>query len=264
MPENTPSPDRTPEPGSGPASEANGRDRLVSALTKPSRTQVVAGVLLGLLGFAAVVQVQANDESDRYAGASQQDLIQLINAQQLAQQSVEQQISQLERSRDALQSDTASSQAALDLARRQAASLSILAGTSPAVGPGIQATVDGPPGSIGTQELVNGIQELRDAGAEAMEVNDKVRLVGQSAISDGPGDSVVIDGHQLEPPFVIDAIGNPVALDKAVFFAEGFAHEVRKTGGDVSVRELDRVDITTTRQAETPEFARPAEGDSGG
>src|SRR4051812_48343872 len=183
------------------------RDRLVSALKRPSRNQVTAAVLLGLLGFAAVVQVRANDVDNRYAGASQQDLIQLINAQQLAEQRVEQQITQLERSRDALQSDTAASQAALDLARRQSASLAILAGTSPASGPGIEATVAGPPGSVGTQQLVNGIQELRDAGAEAMEVNDTVRLVGQSAISDGPGDSVVIDGHQLEPPFVIDAIG---------------------------------------------------------
>jgi len=63
---------------------------------------------------------------------------------------------------------------------------------------------------------------------------------------------------------VIDAIGNPVALDKAVFFAEGFAHEVRKTGGDVRVRQLDRVDVTSTRPATPPQFAQPAEGDAGG
>jgi uncharacterized protein YlxW (UPF0749 family) len=247
-----------------PTAQVPGRDRLVSALKRPSRSQITAAVLLGLLGFAGVVQVQANDEDDRYAGASQQDLIQLINSQQLAQQRVEQQITQLEGSRDALQSDTAATQAALELARSEATSLGILAGTSPAVGPGIRATVDGPPGSVGAQALVNGIQELRDAGAEAMEVNDTVRLVGQSAISDGPGDSVIIDGQQLELPFVIEAIGNPAALDKAVFFAEGFAHELRKTGGDVTVRQLDRVDVTTTRPATAPEFARPVEGGSGG
>ena len=32
----------------------------------------------------------------------------------------------------------------------------------------------------------------------------------------------------------------------------------------VTVRQLDRVEVATTRPATTPEFARPVEGDSGG
>jgi len=238
--------------------EATGRDRLVAALKKPaSRSQVTAAVLLGALGFAAVVQVQANNTYDRYAGASQQDLIQLINSQQLAQDRVEAQINDLENTRDALRSDTAASQTARDLALRQAASLGILAGTLPAVGPGVEVTVDGPPESIGTEVLVNGIQELRSAGAEAMQINKAVRLVGSSSIADGPGDSVIIDGKQVVPPFVIEAIGSPTGLDKAVFFPEGFAADVRAADGEVTVRQRDRIEITTTRTVSSPQYAQP-------
>jgi uncharacterized protein YlxW (UPF0749 family) len=240
--------------------EVTGRDRLVAALRRPSRRQATAAVLLGVLGFAAVVQVRTNSEDDTYRGASQQDLIQLINSQQLAQDRVEQQIRGLETTRDALRNDTAASQAALELARRQAAALGILAGTVPAVGPGIVVTVDGPAEGVGTQELLNGIQELRSAGAEAIQINDSVRLVGASAFSDGPGDSVMIDGKQVVPPFVIDAIGSPSALEQAVFFPEGFAEEVRKGGGEVKVRKQDRVEVTTTRPVTTPQYAEPDEG----
>lgn len=235
-----------------------GRDRLIAALRTPySRSQLSAAVLLGILGFAAVVQVQANDEDDQYVGASQQDLIQLINSQALAQERVEDQINTLENARDALLSDTQASQTALELARSQVAALGILTGIRPAVGPGVQVTVDGPPLSVGTQQLLTGIQELRSAGAEAMQINKSVRIVGNSAISDGPGDSVIIDGTQVSAPFLIEAIGDPTALDKAVFFPEGFAEDVEAADGQVTVRKLDRVEINTTRTLAPPQYAEP-------
>lgn len=253
-----------PELFSAPAgseSDANaesGRDRLLKALRTPySRSQLSAAVLLGVLGFAAVVQVQATDEDDQYVGASQQDLIQLINSQALAQERVEDQISSLEDARDALLSDTQSSQTALDLARSRVAALGILTGVRPAVGPGVEVTVDGPPLSVGTQQLVTGIQELRSAGAEAMQINKTVRIVGSSAISDGPGDSVIIDSQQVSAPFVIEAIGDPTALDKAIFFPEGFADDVEAADGRVTVRRLDRVEINTTRAVSPPQYAQP-------
>ena len=202
----------------------------MTALRRPSKNQISVAVLLGVLGFAGVVQVQANNEDDTYTGASPQDLIQLINSQELATQRVDDQISNLESTRDALQSDTAASEVALEVARKQAVSLAILAGTVPVVGRGTEVTIDGPPEAIGTEELVNCIQELRDAGAEAMQLNDAVRLVGASAISDGPGDSVIVDGKQVQPPFVIDAIGNPSGLEKGLTIFQGFQDDIEAAG----------------------------------
>jgi uncharacterized protein YlxW (UPF0749 family) len=70
---------------------------------------------------------------------------------------------------------------------------------------------------------------------------------------------VIVDGKQLSPPFVIDAIGSPEGLNKAVFFRQGFAADVRENGGDVTVRELDQVEIPTTRAVTSPEYAKPTE-----
>ncbi|HSV39102.1 MAG TPA: DUF881 domain-containing protein [Nocardioidaceae bacterium] len=240
------------------ADESTGRARLVAALRRPtSRSQLTAGVLLGVLGFAAVVQMHSSDQADRYAGASQEDLIQLINAQAVAEERVEDQIAALEATRNELEGHTADTEVALELARRQASALGILTGTSPAVGPGIEVAVDGPPLSVGSQELVSGIQELRSAGAEAMQVNGVVRLVGSSSIVDGPGDSVIIDGTQVAAPFLIEAIGNAAALEKAVFFPDGFAEDIESADGEVSVRRLNRVEITSTRTVSPPQYAEP-------
>lgn len=237
----------------------SGRERLLTTLRSPgSKGQITAFVLLAVLGFGAVVQVRANNREDRYAGASQQDLIQLINTLELANDRTERQIQSLAETRDSLKSNTVANRTALEIAREQAASLGILAGALAATGPGVEVTVDGPPASVGTEQLLAGFQELRDAGAEAMQINRAVRVVAQTAISDGPDDSVIIDGKQLQAPFVIQAIGDPASLAPAVFFPEGFADEVEKVGGTVEVRRFDTLTIDTTRTLTPAEYAKPA------
>jgi uncharacterized protein YlxW (UPF0749 family) len=238
--------------------ETSGRDRLIQALRTPySRSQLIAAVLLGALGFAAVVQVRANDHDDRFVGTTQQDLIQLINSAQLATDRVQRQISDLRATRDALKSDTAASQTALQVAKRQVESLGILTGTVPAVGPGVQVTIDGPPGSIGAQQLLGGVQELRDAGAEAIEVNHKVRLVAQSSFSQGSGDSVIVDGAELQPPYVVSAIGRPGDMDTALRIPQGFVDDVHLAGGSVTITQQSRIEIQSTRKLPNEDFATP-------
>jgi uncharacterized protein YlxW (UPF0749 family) len=95
-----------------------------------------------------------------------------------------------------------------------------------------------------------------------MEINDSVRIVAQSAISDGPQDArdaVVIDGQELRAPFEIDVIGNAESLTPAVFIRDGFADKVRQVGGEVDVEPADRVEVTTTRALGQPQYARPSE-----
>ena len=77
-----------------------GRQRLLAALTRPgSRGQLTAAILLAVVGFAGVVQVQSTEENDVYAGARQEDLIQLLNSLGLASQRAENEIAELEQTR---------------------------------------------------------------------------------------------------------------------------------------------------------------------
>lgn len=237
--------------------EPTGRDRLSGALRKPgTRGQLTAAVLLALVGFAGVVQVQSNENDDDYAGARQEDLIQLLNSLAATSQRTEQEIAQLEQTRANLRSSTDSRRAALDQARQQASVLGILAGTAPAIGPGVRITIEDPTGAVGTDQLLNGLEELRDAGAEAIEINDAVRVIAQTALADGET-GVVIDGRQLTPPYIIDAIGDPHTLTQGVEFTGGFIDGVEEVGGGVVVDPADNLEIATTREPEQPEYAEP-------
>ena len=254
-------PDRTSDhSGRTESREPTGRQRLRAAMqARWSRGQAVVGVLLAVLGFAAVVQVRANDADEVFVGAREGDLIALINTLALATDRAEAEIADLRRIRDSLQDDAESTATAIAVARERADTLGILAGTLPAEGPGIRITVEAQAGELGSEQLLNGLQELRNAGAEAIEINDEVRVVAQSGLTEGPDGRLVVDGVLLDPPYVIDVIGDPHTLATALEFDGGFIEEVEAVAGSVSVEQLDTVDVTSTRRPVTPRFANPVE-----
>jgi uncharacterized protein YlxW (UPF0749 family) len=241
-----------------PADPPDGRARLLAALRRPtSRGQAVAGLLLAVLGFAAVTQVKSNERDDAFVGARQSDLIQFINNLSLASQRADGQIAALEKTRDSLGSTTQARRTALRRARQQAETLGILAGTLPAQGPGVRITVRDTGGGVGTNQLLNGLQELRDAGAEVIEVNDDVRVVARTALQDAPGGGVIVDGTRLKAPYVIDAIGDPHTLATALDFTGGFVSDVEGVGGKVAVQRLGDVRISSVRKPQAPQYAEP-------
>lgn len=239
--------------------EVTGRDRLVAAIRKPSRGQAVVAALLAVLGFAGVVQVRANDRDQNFVGARQSDLIALISTLGLATDRAEAEIAELEETRESLQDDADSTQTALEVARERVETLGILAGTVPAVGPGIRVTVESRTGTLGTAQLLNGLEELRNAGAEAIEINDTVRVIAQTGLVDSPTEGLLIDGNPVQSPYVIEVIGDPYTLSTALDFDGGFIEEVEAVDGVVRVEELDTVEIASTARVPEPTFAEPVE-----
>jgi hypothetical protein len=59
--------------------EPTSRSRLWEALRRPSRGQVIVGVLLAALGYAAVTQVRVTELDNSYAGYREQDLTNVLN-----------------------------------------------------------------------------------------------------------------------------------------------------------------------------------------
>lgn len=260
MPEHDDRPDDRPEPGpergpvAGPPDPASGRARLRSALLGPTRRQLVVGLLLALLGFAVVTQVRDNQVDDSYAGLRQQDLIDVLSGLSGARQRAEAERARLERLRDDLQSDTSRRQAAVQQAETEADTLAILAGLVPVTGSGVRIVISEETGRVRLGSLLDVVQELRTVGAEAIAVNGEVRVVAQTSFEEVEG-GFLIDGEVLEPPYVIDVIGQPELLSEAISFIDGPARAIRRDGGEVTVDELSSLDIEAVREPVTPEVA---------
>ena len=170
----------------------------------------------------------------------------------------EQDIEDLEETRDALRNSNERTATALEQARNDLAVLGVLAGTVPATGPGIRITVTVPESNLSLNFLLDGIEELRDAGAEAMEINDAVRIVAQTSLEAADG-GINVDGRVLTSPFTIDAIGDPDSLETAMQIYGGFVDDVQLDEGEVVIEKSERIEISVLRNPVPPRFAEPVE-----
>ena len=227
-------------------------------LGRPGRAQLVVAVLLASLGFAAVVQVRLTRSDDDFTGARRSDLVQLLDSLSGAADRAQQQIDELQQVRRDLLDTSARRQAALEEGRERLGALQVLAGTVPAVGPGVTVTIEDPASAVGAPALLNGINEMRDAGAEAIEINDSVRVVASTSVAD-TGNGVMADGTALRAPYVLDAIGASHTLAEAVRFPGGLTDEVEQVGGTVTVSEADSVEVDALHTPVAPEYSQPTE-----
>lgn len=234
--------------------------RLKGLLGRPGRSQVMVGLLLAALGFAAVTQVRSTELDDSYQGRREEELIEIFNGLTGTSDRTRKEIARLEQARRELQGDTSARTAAIEQAEARLRTLNILAGLVPATGPGLRITVTEEDGRVSIDSLLDMVQELRTAGAEAMEFNDQVRVVASSSFSDVDG-VIQLDGVELRSPYVIEVIGDPHTLNAGVTFPSG---PISKLEGDekatVEIEELDSVDVESVRDLPRAEFAEPVEG----
>ncbi|WP_370619824.1 DUF881 domain-containing protein [Mumia qirimensis] len=232
--------------------------RVRHALTgRPSRGQWVVAALFLVLGFAAVTQVRATNDDD-FAGMRRDELVTLLETLDSADERLTQQRAELAETQRRLQQSSERNQAAIEETRRAADTLAILAGTAPAVGQGVVITIEDPDGTVLAGPMLNAIEELRDAGAEAIQVNGVVRVVAQSYVTDDANGAVRIDGREIKRPYVIEAIGDSHTLDQAVMFRGGLADQVAALGGEVDVEQVDSLEVTALAEEREAEYARPA------
>jgi len=134
---------------------------------------------------------------------------------------------------------------ALARTREQLLAMQILNGAVPVHGPGVRIAITDPSRSVTFDVLVGLVQEVRDAGAEAIEING-VRLNGRSYFGETDSGRLTVNGVTVDSPLVIKVIGESKTLAVAVQIPGGVRDTVASLGARMSVREQTDVVITTT------------------
>ncbi|MFD6154563.1 DUF881 domain-containing protein [Streptomyces sp. NPDC060243] len=246
----------SPRTPAGDGKALTGRQRLVKGLWPPrvTRAQLIVALLLFVLGLGLAIQVRSHNDSSALRGARQEDLVRILDelddrTQRLEdeKQSLEGQLTELENSSD--QAEEARKQTV-----EKERQLGILAGTVAAQGPGITVTVDDPKHRVKADMLLDTIQELRAAGAEAIQIGD-VRVVASTYLTD-EGKSVRIDGHKVEAPFRFKVIGKSQDLTPALSIPGGVVQTLEKEQATVVVQEEKKIVVDALRPAKTPDYAQ--------
>jgi uncharacterized protein YlxW (UPF0749 family) len=222
-----------------------------------NKAQTTAALLCALLGFAAATQVRQVVQAD-FSDLRQDELVEVLDqlgtqADQLAGQNVA-----LERERDQLESDKSAGRAAREAAESRAETQGILAGTVPATGPGVIVLVRDPEGKVTAAQAYLLVDELRNAGAEAISVGG-VRVTASSYFVLETGGELSVDGVRLQAPYEWRAIGEASTLETALGIPGGALAAVRTQGGSSTVTQEDVLEITAVKTVSPPKYATAIE-----
>jgi uncharacterized protein YlxW (UPF0749 family) len=235
----------------------------VAGVVRRGRSQIVFGALAVLLcillGLAIVTQVRQNESGDSLETARPADLLVLLDSLQQREAALNTEVTDLQRTLAQLQASGNSDQAAIENAQARLAALSILIGTVAATGPGVTLNITDTTPGVPAETLLDVINELRNAGAEAMEIRGggaAVRVGVDTWVVGAPG-ALVVDSVTLNPPYSVLAIGDPATLAAAMNIPGGAMDSIERVGGTMVVDQSDRVDITALRQPKPRQYAQP-------
>jgi uncharacterized protein YlxW (UPF0749 family) len=222
----------------------------------------VIALLVGLLAFALVVQVKSNVGDQQLENARQDDLVRILSDLNAREQRLRAEIATLEETLGQLGAGEQGRQAALEEARRRADELGILAGTLPAEGEGLLIRLAGSSRPVRAATVLEAVEELRGAGAEAMQIagasGAAVRIVASTYFIDGDS-RLIVDGRELAGPYTISVIGPASTMRTALTIPGGVSDAVARDAGTVSVEEPEVVTVDALRPPDDLEFARPVE-----
>lgn len=154
---------------------------------------------------------------------------------------LEQQLRERRDSSDAFHAD----ELAVDLQK-----LRVINGTLPAVGPGVNLRIEA---DIRAEDLQDLINELRNAGAEALALNDE-RITYRSAVTSARG-VLYLSGRPLSQPYVFAAIGASDTLERALTRKGGLVSYLQNTYPEATISVQKRTKVALPRASDAPDFA---------
>ncbi len=207
-------------------------------------------VVLGILLALQFKSVKENSAVDSLNTTRVQTLQELLNEEKLATSRLEEQNKELQKElqayREAAADDeTENKQVLLD----ENAQLQKAAGMTDVVGPGVEvvlsdSTAANSSGSeadylIHDSDILSVVNELRDAGAEALSLNGN-RILATTEIRCS-GSVVTVNGRRTSAPFVIDAIGDTDTMYNALMMRGGVVDVLKQWSIQVEVTEVDEL-----------------------
>ena len=245
---------RRNDPGSAPAGGTGPVPRTVRGTAPP----LLAILLVGVLTGTAVAQVRERQEAGTGLRA---ELVEEVRERTGESEALAGRAEDLRSEVDAARQASLGAGAAGQALTDRLAALGLASATTPVEGPGIVVTLDDAPseapldptdpraatggeGRVQDRDLQDAVNGLWAAGAEAISINGE-RLTVLTA-KRSAGGAILVDLRPLSPPYVVEAVGDPSALELG--FLDGPAGRRLTTytslyGFGLDVRRADQLSL---------------------
>ena len=222
-------------------------------LAMPRGTHLLLFVICLVLGIALVTQVRAQ-RTDPLSSLSQEQLVELLDNLSVQEQNLRVERGRLESQVTQLEDESQKEEAAAAAAQKAEEQAKVNSGQVGVHGPGIEMVVSDPSRSLSATHFVMVIGELRNAGAEAAELNGHRITVSSSFTSDGG--VILVDGQEISSPYVWKVIGDGQTISTALEIQAGSAAQMRAKGAAVTITQIKDLTISSTSKPKAPEYAK--------
>lgn len=125
--------------------------------------------------------------------------------------------------------------------------VNLLLGNTDVEGQGIEITINETDNEeiekVTADDLLLIINALKQAGAEAISINDE-RIINMTDVVYIEGADIIrVNGQRILAPYTIKAIGNQTYLESALLGSGGQVDTMKKVGQDVSINKKDNIKI---------------------
>lgn len=141
------------------------------------------------------------------------------------------------------------------------------AGLTDVYGPGIEVFIDNPNTEVNSvmetnlvydyELLVNLVNELNAAGAEAISINDQ-RILSQTEIR-AAGEHININRVPQAAPFVVKVIGDPQTLENSLTGRFGIVSVIREKNYQLDIKKMEKITISKYNGIVDFRYASPTE-----
>ena len=129
------------------------------------------------------------------------------------------------------------------LVEKELSEANIILGKTDVTGNGVQVTLtDNNEKAYEAKDLVNLINELRAAGAEAISINGE-RVINLTDIVDISSRYILVNSNKISSPYTILAIGDENYLKSALNVKNGYVDSKQKEGYTISVESKTNIKI---------------------
>ncbi len=222
-------------------------------MRKPANQLSIAVVTM-ILGLLLVIQFRSQSAGTGLEAQSAQDLTVLVANLNTRNDQLRAEVATTEGELADLQSAKSRGESSADQLRLDLSRVRAWAGLDAVTGSGIRVTVTGSIAGSGVEDLLN---ELQNAGAEALAVGD-VRVVPGTVVAGNPG-ALSVENTALSDPFEVTALGNPETLTGSLTRSGGIVSQLAATFPDaqVTVLPMDLVAIPATARNLVPAHGTP-------
>ena len=131
------------------------------------------------------------------------------------------------------------------LLQSELSQINMLLGKTDVTGPGIEIVLketESTDTSINASDLLVIVNSLKQAGAEAISINEE-RIINSTDIVDINNSFIKVNGQRILAPYVIKAIGDSAYLERSLLGSGGYADELKGYGYDVSIEQDSKIEI---------------------